>query len=282
MGEQNDDLSFSFFAVDDDQGSIHDYDTNIMGRFRCLNKKCPKSGWGSKMITITIRMYPNQQYNARVYHQRCKDCGCLSRPFLDDSYAERIAYRLKKWSGRKMPETDFGGSSDKPHESALCEGCKYRHCKKGYNGSDGVGQDKVTGWEGAGSGDGTFLSLRISLDVSGAILRFVFDDFYIDWVRLFIASWFGYSSNGRPRNMGYWWDDRMIFSFEHIDTVSMVFTFMASRAKTCTDNSEIVVISLDITIGISQLSLYCPLRPLASVGAHCYFSEFEYSVLAII
>lgn len=142
---EEDDLSFSFFAVDDDQGSIHDYDTNIMGRFRCLNKKCPKSGWGSKMITITIRMYPNQQYNARVYHQRCKDCGCLSRPFLDDSYAERIAYRLKKWSGRKMPETDFGGSSDKPHESALCEGCKYRHCKKGYNGSDGVGQDKVTG-----------------------------------------------------------------------------------------------------------------------------------------
>jgi len=40
-----------------------------MGRFKCLNEVCPKAGWASKMIAITIRMYPEQQYNARVYHQ---------------------------------------------------------------------------------------------------------------------------------------------------------------------------------------------------------------------
>jgi len=74
----------------------------------------------------------------------------------------------------------------------------------------------------------------------------------------------------------------MIFSFEHIDTVSMVFIFMTSRARTCTNNSETVVISLEITLEISQLAFFCLLRPQASVGAHCYFSGFEYSVLAII
>src|SRR5690242_19441633 len=94
---EEDDLSFTFFAIDKDKGSIEEYDTNIKGRFKCCNKACPQAGWASKLIAITIRMYPEQQYNARVYHQRCKSCQSLSQPFPDDSYAERIAYRLKKW-----------------------------------------------------------------------------------------------------------------------------------------------------------------------------------------
>ncbi|KAF4636009.1 hypothetical protein G7Y89_g2079 [Cudoniella acicularis] len=101
---EEDDLSFTFFAIDEDKGSIEKYDTNIMGRFKCLNEVCPQTGWASKMIAITIRMYPEQQYNARVYHQRCKSCGSLSQPFPDDSYAKRIAYRLKKWSGIEMDQ----------------------------------------------------------------------------------------------------------------------------------------------------------------------------------
>jgi hypothetical protein len=57
-------LSFTFFATETDKGSIEEYDTNIIGRFKCLNEACPKKGWGSKFIAITIRMYPKQQYNA--------------------------------------------------------------------------------------------------------------------------------------------------------------------------------------------------------------------------
>jgi hypothetical protein len=92
---KEDDLSFTFFATDEDKGSIKEKETNIMGRFKCRNRGCSQAGWASKKIAITIRMYPEQRYNARVYHQRCKSCGGLSQPLLDDSYAERIAYRLK-------------------------------------------------------------------------------------------------------------------------------------------------------------------------------------------
>ncbi|OBT50138.1 hypothetical protein VE04_09411 [Pseudogymnoascus sp. 24MN13] len=127
---EEDDLSFTFFAIDEDKGSIEEYDTNIMGRFKCLNGVCPKAGWASNIIAITIRMYSEQQYNARVYHQRCKGCGSLGQPFPDDSYAKRIAYRLKKWSGIEMDQPSYTvRESEGPHESALCEGCKHGHCK---------------------------------------------------------------------------------------------------------------------------------------------------------
>ncbi|KAH8663421.1 zinc-binding domain-containing protein [Tricladium varicosporioides] len=127
---EEDDLFFTFFAIDEDTGSIKEYDTNIMGRFKCSNRACPKSGWGSKRIAITIRMYSEQQYNARVYHQRCKCCGSLSQPFPGDTYAERIAYRLKKWSGKDTDQPHFfRAKSQRPHERTLCEGCKHGHCK---------------------------------------------------------------------------------------------------------------------------------------------------------
>lgn len=126
---EEDNLYFNFFAIDNDKGSIEEYDTNIMGRFKCLNEACPKAGWGSKVIAITIRMYPRQRYNARVYHQRCKGCGNLSDPFPDHSYAERIAYRLKKWSVIEMDRPTYtAGGSDRPHERGLCEGCRHGHC----------------------------------------------------------------------------------------------------------------------------------------------------------
>jgi hypothetical protein len=127
-------LSFTFLAIDEDEGSIEVYDTNIMGRFKCLNKVCRKAGWASNVIAITIRMYPEQQYNARVYHQRCKGCGSLSQPLPDDSYAERIAYRLKKWSGVEMDRPSYTVRTTKrPHERDLCEGCKHGHCKWSYD-----------------------------------------------------------------------------------------------------------------------------------------------------
>jgi hypothetical protein len=131
---EEDGLSFTFFAIDEDEGSIEEYDTNIMGRFECLNNACRRSGWGSKVISFTVRMYPEQQYHARVYHQRCKGCRSLSQPVPDDSYAERIAYRLKKWSGIEMDRPSFTARAiERPHESALCEGCKHGHCKFSYD-----------------------------------------------------------------------------------------------------------------------------------------------------
>lgn len=129
-----DGLSFTFFEIDEDKGFIKDYDTNIMGYFTCWNKACSKNGWSSKKIAITIRMYPDQQYNARVYHQRCKGCDSLSQPVPDDSYAERIAYRLKKWSDIDIARPFYNAESKGPHESALCEGCKHGHCTSGYDG----------------------------------------------------------------------------------------------------------------------------------------------------
>lgn len=119
---------FAFHNVDEDIDCVRSYDTNIMGRFRCSNRNCQTKGWSSKKIAITIRMYSGQRYNARVYHQRCRACQALSRPVLDDSYADRVAYRLLKWCGVEQEIPEFAGESKGPHQQELCEGCKAGHC----------------------------------------------------------------------------------------------------------------------------------------------------------
>ncbi|KAK1963457.1 hypothetical protein LY78DRAFT_641445 [Colletotrichum sublineola] len=129
---QENNLAFEFHNDDDDKHYIRDYDTNIMGRFICRNPACSANGWGSKKIPVTIRMYDGQRYNARVYHQGCNKCKTLSRPKLDDSYAERVAYRIKVWCGIQMKKPAyFPNNNNKPHKSDLCEGCKAGHCKEG-------------------------------------------------------------------------------------------------------------------------------------------------------
>lgn len=138
---EEDGLSFTFFEIDEDIGCIKEHDTYIMGRFRCLNRACRKAVWTSKVIAITIRMYPEQQYNARVYNQRCIGCGSLSQPSLDDSYEQRIAYRIKKWNNIDIPRPSYTAQArERPHESTLCEGCKHGHCKErkslGYNSAN--------------------------------------------------------------------------------------------------------------------------------------------------
>ena len=125
---EEDDLYFDFHENDDPQTCIEDYDTNVMGRFSCHNRACDSNGWSSKMIAITIRMYHGARYNARVYNQRCQRCNHLGKPRLDDTYAERVAYRLKKWCGIEMDRPNHSGQSKGPHRSNLCEGCKNGHC----------------------------------------------------------------------------------------------------------------------------------------------------------
>ncbi|CAI7667543.1 unnamed protein product [Penicillium discolor] len=124
------DLHFEFYEDDDETECTRTRDTNIMGRFLCNNRACKSKGWSSKMIAITIRLYPEQKYNARVYHQRCKACSSLSRPILDQSYAERIVYWIKKWNGIRVERPPLSGESRGPHNSQLCEGCRAGHCSK--------------------------------------------------------------------------------------------------------------------------------------------------------
>jgi hypothetical protein len=124
-----DDLSFTFYEKDEHNSCIEAYDTNIMGQFTCSNNTC-RAVWSSKQIAITIREYSSERYNARVYYQSCKRCRTTSEPQLDYSYAERVAYRLKKWSGVQMEQPPYSGLSNGPHRSDLCEGCKEGHCSK--------------------------------------------------------------------------------------------------------------------------------------------------------
>lgn len=98
------DLAFDFFAIDDSRGILKEHGTSIMATFTCTNRSCPTARWTSKQIAITIRQYPGGRYNARVYFQRCELCDSLSEPELDNSYAERISYRLAKWSGLAVEE----------------------------------------------------------------------------------------------------------------------------------------------------------------------------------
>lgn len=129
---QEDGLEFQFHRTDSAQNCIDQYDSNIMGRFVCHNPGCNSKGWSSKKIPLTIRMYQGRKYNARVYHQRCKSCNAVSRPYLDDSYSERVAYRLKKWSGIEMDRPFYSWQqTERPHESHLCEGCRAGHCSEG-------------------------------------------------------------------------------------------------------------------------------------------------------
>jgi hypothetical protein len=120
---------FFEFHEDDDSDCEKEYDTNITGRFTCHNRTCSKNGWSSMVVPITIRMYPGEEYNARVYHQRCKACNELSKPRLNETYAERVAYRLKKWCGVRMKPPPYSDKITAPHENELCEGCKHGHCK---------------------------------------------------------------------------------------------------------------------------------------------------------
>ncbi|KAH7129378.1 zinc-binding domain-containing protein, partial [Dactylonectria estremocensis] len=128
---KEDGLQFEFHGIDDDKTCIEKYDTNVMGRFTCNNHKCSSNGWPSMKIAITIRMYPGNRYNARVYSQRCRACNTPSRPFLDKkSYADRVAYRIKKWNGVDVDPPHYSGDPRGDHEKDLCEGCRAGHCSQ--------------------------------------------------------------------------------------------------------------------------------------------------------
>lgn len=125
----DDGLDFTYHNEDNEASAIQEYDTCIMGRFDCCRPGCEDSAWTSKKIAITIRMYSHMRYNAKVWHQRCRACKGVCSPSVDESsYADRIAYRLKKWSGVDVERPEYGGNNGRPHQSTLCEGCRAGHC----------------------------------------------------------------------------------------------------------------------------------------------------------
>ncbi|KAL5338967.1 zinc-binding domain-containing protein [Aspergillus crustosus] len=120
---------FAFHSEDNDHTCDKHKVTSIMGTFACHNPTCQNFVWASKKIAVTIRLYGDDGYNARVYAQRCRDCNALSKPRLNQKcYAERVVYWLKKWSGVSVAEPGFVRKKKKPHEKMFCEGCKAGRC----------------------------------------------------------------------------------------------------------------------------------------------------------
>jgi hypothetical protein len=118
-----------FHQNDSDTDSNNERSTHVMGKFKCNNNACSKGGWASKKVTIFIRGYPRNGYNAVVFNQRCKSCNRLGTLTLDEkSYVDRVAYRLKKWAGVPMEPQDHAPKGGPPHESNFCEGCKKGVC----------------------------------------------------------------------------------------------------------------------------------------------------------
>jgi hypothetical protein len=124
-------LSITFYEEGEAEDSIRDYDTNIMGAFICPNRSCRTEKWTSKKVAISIRLFADQQYNATVWHQRCRQCKSMGVLRLDkESYTERVVYRLHRWFGLETEDPIFSGGirGHPPHVTELCEGCKSGHC----------------------------------------------------------------------------------------------------------------------------------------------------------
>jgi transcription elongation factor Elf1 len=126
-------ISSTWFNGDhDDDDFDEEWNTHVMGRFKCTNNACKKPFWDSRKVPIEIRGYDNDGYSAVVYNQRCKSCNDLGTFELNiPSYVERVAYRLKKWAGVEMEAPPFNEMLGPPHERAYCEGCKRGKCREG-------------------------------------------------------------------------------------------------------------------------------------------------------
>lgn len=126
-----DDISveLTFHERDEEISVLESQTTSITGEFSCETPRCRFHTWESGKITIAIRLYTKNEYNVRIYHQRCRKCTALSRPRLNETYAERVAYRLAKWHGANMEAPRSSGKLTGRHLKEFCEGCKTGLCK---------------------------------------------------------------------------------------------------------------------------------------------------------
>lgn len=126
-------LSVEFYEEGEPEDPIQDYDTKIMGAFTCPNQSCRIQRWYSRTIAISIQLYDDEQYNAIVWHQRCRKCESIGSLELDvQSYVDRVVYRLGKWLGLHAQPPPFSENGGPPHKRELCEGCKRGHCQEGH------------------------------------------------------------------------------------------------------------------------------------------------------
>lgn len=123
-----------FHENDSDRDSNNNYETHVMGKFKCNDNACSTRGWSSKKVAILIRGFPRNGYNAVVFNQRCKSCNQLGILILDEeSYVGRVAYRLKKWAGVPTERQYYAQNKGLPHMEDLCEGCKRGVCQQMNN-----------------------------------------------------------------------------------------------------------------------------------------------------
>ena len=130
-----------WFNDEDTEGGLNkQHDTCVMGEFACTNRRCPKPGWSSKKVPVWIRLYGGHHpggYNAVVFNQRCSLCNRLGTLTVDEqSYIERVSYRLRKWAGAAVTPPMHDRVSRGPHVEERCEGCKHGHCSQSQRYED--------------------------------------------------------------------------------------------------------------------------------------------------
>ena len=123
-------ITSTWFHDDDDgRSSDNEHSSCVMGTFTCDNTACIKNCWSSKVVAILIKGYARNGYTAIVFNQRCRLCDRLGDFKLDEnSYVERVAYRLKEWAGVMVARPSFERRRGPPHEKEVCEGCKAGVC----------------------------------------------------------------------------------------------------------------------------------------------------------
>ncbi|RWA08718.1 hypothetical protein EKO27_g6396 [Xylaria grammica] len=123
-----------WFNDEKSRDSIDLKQTFVMARFKCDG--CSIKEWRSGKVAIVIRGYRGNGYNAEVFNQHCKSCGALGIMTLDEeSYVDRVVYRLKVWAGVPVLPPFYERKSTPPHKQGLCEGCIQGWCEAGIPSS---------------------------------------------------------------------------------------------------------------------------------------------------
>lgn len=114
-----------------DDDAIQDYETSIRGKFKCSNEECTGVGWNSNRVSIVIRGYKRNGYNALVFNQKCEACEHFGTLTIDKkAYVDRVRYRLLKFAGVDVKPPPYSHRVDTlPHRQELCEGCRQYRCK---------------------------------------------------------------------------------------------------------------------------------------------------------
>ncbi|KAI0440643.1 zinc-binding domain-containing protein [Xylaria telfairii] len=126
-----------WFNHEESEDSIHSKQTFVMAKFKCDG--CSINEWRSGKVTIVIRGYRRNGYNAEVFNQHCDSCNALGTMTLDEeSYVDRVVYRLKVWAGVPVLRRFYQQKPMPPHKRELCEGCIQGWCEAGIRSSSPI------------------------------------------------------------------------------------------------------------------------------------------------